>query len=110
MMDHRKVDFDYDYREFKRQIADLDVRIAALKGLTFVHFNLDNTKSKCRNNWLYIVTFAHPYLHAYNSLFILPNAYLIADRHPEIPWDFFREIANHNALIKVVDDIRETKS
>ena len=34
MMDHRKVDFDYDYREFKRQIADLDVR-TTLKGFTF---------------------------------------------------------------------------
>ena len=42
MMDHRKVDFDYDYREFKRQISDLDVRITALKGFTFVHFVLDN--------------------------------------------------------------------
>ena len=26
MMDHRKLDFDHDYREFKRQISDLDVR------------------------------------------------------------------------------------
>ena len=52
MMDHRKVDFDYDYREFKRQISDLDVRITALKGFTFVHFVLDNI-NRCvmdRNN------------------------------------------------------------
>ena len=31
MMDHRKLDFDNDYREFKRQIADLDVCITFLK-------------------------------------------------------------------------------
>ena len=111
MMDHRKVDFDYDYREFKRQIADLDVRITAWKALLLF---ILTWKISTDVLWTGIIDFTSSHLHILTGMRIIlcfsPNAYLIADCHPEIHWNFIRQITNHNALIKVVDDIRETKS